>query len=185
MQEVRRMIEEGDSQMRRMLLVFLIFIFAFTALSCEKIHEEPESAITVNTVEDGILYIAVVPDNKPFCYYNEDLQLTGIDIDLAQMVADHLDLQLEIRKLSVPLDGVDAFSNFISRKNSDCYTGIFDQNNTDDVYNTQSYAELNGKKYVFYTLEKSLCDIIRQLLNDYKQDGTMRKIYTKHGFTNS
>ena len=68
--------------------------------------DELKAAIT--TVEGGKLTVATSPDFAPYEFYaldeNNDPQLAGFDVALAQYVADYLDLELDI--IPMDFDGV-------------------------------------------------------------------------------
>lgn len=63
-------------------------------------------------VEDGVLHVAVCANNPPFCY-TEKGQIKGVDIEIAQMIANANGLKLEIHNMSK-----DSFETTI--KNNKC-----------------------------------------------------------------
>ena len=64
--------------------------------------DDLKAAIT--TVTEGTLTVATSPDFAPYEFYaldeNQEPQLAGFDMDLAQYIADYLGLQLEV----IPMD---------------------------------------------------------------------------------
>ncbi len=110
--------------MKKLLALVLALILCFSLAACaqtetessapESVPEESaapseseavsEAPAEITTVTAGKLTVATSPDFAPYEFYSVDdagnLSLSGFDIALAQAIADHLGLELEV----VPMD---------------------------------------------------------------------------------
>ncbi len=87
--------------MKKILALALSLILCLSFAACSA---GTKSGTEVTTVAEGKLTVATSPDFAPYEFYSVDaagnLSLSGFDISLAQAVADHLDLELEV----IPMD---------------------------------------------------------------------------------
>ena len=148
--------------------------------------DELKAAIT--TVEGGKLTVATSPDFAPYEFYaldeNNDPQLAGFDVALAQYVADYLGLELDV----IPMD-FDGVLNELATGNVDLgMAGLSpdparaDAMDFSDIYyfGGQSFVTVKDKADQFTDLASApdadivsltkVTDIIGDLLND-KLDG--------------
>lgn len=150
--------------MKKILALALALILCFSFAACSQ--TEPEETSEIPTVTTGKLTVATSPDFAPYEFYSVDdagnLSLSGFDIALAQAIADHLGLELEV----IPMDfdsillelqagnvdlGVAGFSPDPERAETYDFSDIYYMggqslvvlSENKDVYNT--YESLAGK----------------------------------------
>jgi len=78
------------------LLIVLVSIFAFNQLTAQ-----PPAVETVFTTQ--VIRIGIDPSYPPFAFYEDD-ELTGFEVELAQLLAD--DLNVEIQWIPLTFDGL-------------------------------------------------------------------------------
>lgn len=92
--------------MKKLIALTLSVLMAVSLFTgCHKSDAGPgKNKFNLTTVKEGYLTVATSPDYAPFEFYSLDEKgnptLAGFDMDLAQYIADYLELTLEI----VPMD---------------------------------------------------------------------------------
>ena len=100
--------------MKKFLALMLALMMALSLVACgndappaDDGADAPDDAVvenTYNTLTPGVLTVATSPDFAPYEFYvvdeNGEYQLAGVDMALAQYIADYLGLQLEV----IPMD---------------------------------------------------------------------------------
>ena len=75
--------------MRKIILGFLVLIFAVTTLTaCVNFNKEQETLDKIKSRDK--LIVGVKADSKPFGYKNEKGEIVGYDVDLAKKIAENI-----------------------------------------------------------------------------------------------
>ena len=123
--------------------------------------EDPDVAVTIETVTPGVLTVATSPDFAPYEFYALDEdgtpKLAGFDMALAQYIADYLGLELEV----IPMDFDGTIMELAAGKVDLGMAGYSpdperaDKMDFSDVYITggQSFVCLQSNKDQFTSLE--------------------------------
>ncbi len=109
---------------RQYLLILLIFICLF--VSCKK----KESSINYKFTDKDTslaeilvkskLVVGVIPDFPPLCFYDDNQNIVGFDIDLLTAVTEYLDIDIEF----VPVD-LNSQWKLLNEDKIDCIAGGF------------------------------------------------------------
>lgn len=94
---------------KNIVLSLLMLVVAFVLVACGDNNQGDESADVLQQIKDnGELNIGTSPDYPPMEFYvlddNGDRQIAGMDIDLAQAIADEIGVELNIT--ATDFDGV-------------------------------------------------------------------------------
>ena len=95
--QIRENRKKEEKKMKKVLVVALSAILAvsmFTACGSKK------SETANGTVNEDKLIMGTNAEFPPYEYYGDDGEVTGIDVEIAQAIADKLDLKLQVEDMN-------------------------------------------------------------------------------------
>lgn len=87
--------------MKKLLAVVLASVMVFSLIACGSASSESKSESTVKTVQSGKLVMVTNAAFPPYEYISDDgsEKIIGIDIEIAQLIADSLGLELVVEDM--------------------------------------------------------------------------------------
>lgn len=166
--------------MKRIIAVVLAIIMICSLTACGVSGENNGKETDIPTINAGVLTVGV-SESIPFAYTDHTGNLTGIEVELLNEIAELLDLELEFKVVEF-----DALLDEIENSKVDCIaSGMVYTPERNQIANATNpiFTDIDGSNIVMY-IDKNNIKLqasINEAIGSLQKDGTFDAILSAYG----